>query len=124
MPRSPTPVGQPFLAITRKTGVAFRILHTVGPTIMPYEAQSRSLHACCLRFTAWVTPTLRKTRFPSAGSALTGQDFHLLGSILEFPVGYQNLLFQRARLAWRTQNSIRRTQALTTAPAHSGRVAW
>jgi len=49
-----------------------------------FEAQSRGPRARCLRFTTWVTPPPCKTRFQPAGSALTGQDLHLLGSILEF----------------------------------------
>ena len=73
---------------TRSVDVAFRDYYTVGPTISgPFEAQARSLHAHCLRFTAWVTPALRKTRFRFVGSTLAGQDFHLLGSVFDFPVG-------------------------------------
>jgi len=44
-----------------------RLRNPSAPRDVTFEAQSRSLHARCLRFTARVAPTLRKTRYQPAG---------------------------------------------------------
>ena len=41
--------------------------HRRPHALSSFEAPSRSLHARCLRFTAWVAPARRKTRFPLGG---------------------------------------------------------
>ena len=49
---------------------------------MPFEAQSRSHRACCLRFAGRVTPPPRKTRYRRVVT-FAGQDFLLIGVAIQ-----------------------------------------
>jgi hypothetical protein len=44
-----------------------RLRKPSAPRDVTFEAPSRGLHARCLRFTVWVAPARRKTRFQPAG---------------------------------------------------------
>src|SRR5262249_16452129 len=92
-----------------------------------YEAQSRGPRAFCLRFTTRVTPSPCKTRFQPAGTALTGQDLDMRGSILEFqgdrlrppfPSSQASLAHKSRNAVGRDCRSVNRTPAISRASCH------
>jgi hypothetical protein len=104
VPRSLTPVGRAALAIRERPNVAFQVSDPVGHhETRTFEAPSRSPHARCLRFTAWVAPPPRKTRSQLVGYTFTEQDLHLLGSTLVFQGGITASFPNEPDFAWRTR---------------------
>ena len=51
------------LQAPRRSRVAFRLYHGVGPRPRTFGAPSRGLHSPCVRFAAGITPGPRNTRF-------------------------------------------------------------
>ena len=78
------PGGPPVPGHYRTGGVVFRRINNVDSAFVAFEAQSRGLHALCVRFAAGVAPGPRNTRFRLVAS-LDRSGLSPAGSHRRFP---------------------------------------
>ena len=78
------PGGPPVPGHYRTGGVVFRRINNVDSAFVAFEAQSRGLHALCVRFAARVAPGPRNTRFRLVAS-LDRSGLSPAGSHRRFP---------------------------------------